>query len=81
VEHITSNLVGYERLMEDVRAVPDTLIRRETEVQTTGGRWYMMRILPYRTVENVIDGDERPGHRSAVPAPGGTGTCRAASRG
>jgi len=26
------------------------------DVQTTGGTWYTMRILPYRTVDNVIEG-------------------------
>ena len=25
-------------------------------MQTNGGSWYLMRIVPYRTTENVIDG-------------------------
>ena len=29
---------------------------KETQVQTTDGRWHLMRILPYRTADNVIDG-------------------------
>ena len=37
VGHIVSNLVGYDRLVADVRAVLDTLVPREVEVQTTGG--------------------------------------------
>jgi len=31
-------------------------VPREAEVQTAAGRWYLMRILPYRTIDNVIEG-------------------------
>ncbi|MEI7437374.1 MAG: PAS domain S-box protein, partial [bacterium] len=34
----------------------DTLIPKEVEVQTTVGQWYTLRMLPYRTVDNVIEG-------------------------
>jgi len=33
-----------------------TLSFSETEVVTADGHWYLMRIMPYRTSENVIDG-------------------------
>jgi len=56
VGHILSNLVGPNTMMADIRAVLDSLIPRETEVQTLTGDWYIMRILPYRTLENVIEG-------------------------
>ena len=56
VGHIVSNLVGYDRLVADVQAVLDTLIPKEVEVQTQAGEWYTMRILPYRTLDNVIEG-------------------------
>ena len=56
VSDIASRIVGYDRLVEDVRGVLDTLIPREAEVQTRERQWYLMRILPYRTVENVIEG-------------------------
>ncbi|MFO8070894.1 MAG: chemotaxis protein CheB [Polyangia bacterium] len=56
VAHIVSNLVGYDRLVEDVKEVLDTLSSREIEVQTRTGDWYLLRIQPYRTLENVIDG-------------------------
>ncbi|MBK1642126.1 chemotaxis protein CheR [Chromatium okenii] len=56
VGHILSNLVGYDRLVTDTQAVLDSLIPRELEVQTTTGVWYALRIHPYRTLENVIEG-------------------------
>ena len=56
VGHIVSNLVGYDRLVQDVQAVLNTLIPQETEVQIADGKWYTMRILPYRTMDNVIEG-------------------------
>jgi len=36
--------------------VLDTLIPKEFEVRTRAGAWYFLRIRPYRTLENVIDG-------------------------
>jgi PAS domain S-box-containing protein len=33
-----------------------TLVFHEKQVQTKDGRWYRVRIMPYRTQENVIDG-------------------------
>lgn len=56
VSHLVSNLVGYRRLADDVQAVLDTLVPLEVEVQTVTGKWYTMRIQPYRTVDNVIEG-------------------------
>ncbi|OGD13617.1 chemotaxis protein CheR [Candidatus Atribacteria bacterium RBG_19FT_COMBO_35_14] len=56
VGHIVSNLMGYDSIVADIQAVLDTLIPKEVEVQTQEGLWYMMRILPYRTQENVIEG-------------------------
>jgi len=56
VSHIVSNLVGYDALAADARAVLDTLAPKELDVHTPGGRWYRMRILPYRTRDNVIEG-------------------------
>ena len=56
VSHIVSNLVGYDRLAADVRDVLDSLVPKEVEVQTQTGTWYLLRIRPYRTLENVIEG-------------------------
>ena len=46
----------YPQLIDDIREVLDTLIFKETEAPTKDGRWFMVRILPYRTQENRIDG-------------------------
>lgn len=46
----------YPELAEDAREVLRTLILVEREVATRGGRWFNVRILPYRTLANVIDG-------------------------
>jgi len=56
VGHIVSNLMGYDQLLTAIQAVLDTLVPQEVEVQTQAGRWYTMRIQPYRTLDNVIEG-------------------------
>ena len=53
--HIVTKL-KYGRLVEDAQEVLRTLVPKEEEIQTNDDRWYSMRILPYRTLENVIDG-------------------------
>jgi two-component system, chemotaxis family, CheB/CheR fusion protein len=55
IHDIAMNL-RYEDLLIDFKEVLDTLNTKEKEVQTKNGRWYKLKILPYRTVENVIDG-------------------------
>ncbi|MGE0158478.1 MAG: chemotaxis protein CheB [Gemmatimonadales bacterium] len=56
VAHIVSNLRGYDGLVEEVRHVIDDLVSKEAEVQTKSGAWYLMRIRPYRTIDNTIEG-------------------------
>lgn len=56
VGHIVSNMVGYSSLVEDIQSVLDTLVPKEIEVMTVDDKSYMMRIQPYRTLENVIEG-------------------------
>jgi PAS domain S-box-containing protein len=52
---LTSNL-RYDSLIEDCERVLATLIPAEKEVQNTSGRWHLVRLMPYRTAENVIEG-------------------------
>jgi two-component system CheB/CheR fusion protein len=52
---IKSDIEG-EDLLADAQAVLDSLAPREREVRTVGGKWYLARIQPYRTLDNVIDG-------------------------
>jgi len=45
-----------DRLLEDAQDVLLTLVVKEREVQASDGSWFVMRILPYRTSKNTIDG-------------------------
>ena len=56
VQDFSTRFKKYSTLEEDVRAVLNTLVPVEREVQTTQDKWYLLRILPYRTTENVIEG-------------------------
>jgi two-component system CheB/CheR fusion protein len=56
VSHIVSNLKDYDTLPADTQAVLDTLVAKEVIVQTTNDAWFIMRIMPYRTLANVIEG-------------------------
>jgi two-component system, chemotaxis family, CheB/CheR fusion protein len=46
----------YDDLEADAAEVLRTLVFKEKEVQTKDGEWRQVRILPYRTTDNVIDG-------------------------
>jgi two-component system CheB/CheR fusion protein len=46
----------YPDLAEDAREVLRTLIFSEKEIGTGDGRWFSVRIMPYRTTEDVIGG-------------------------
>jgi len=55
VSDIVSKL-EYEYLLRDAKEVLDTLVFKEKEIRDKKGFWYLTRILPYRTVDNIIDG-------------------------
>jgi two-component system CheB/CheR fusion protein len=55
ISDIVHNML-YDDLVSDAQEILRNLGRIEKEVKTKKGNWYLMRILPYRTVENAIDG-------------------------
>jgi chemotaxis methyl-accepting protein methylase len=48
--------LDYSSLQDDARSVLDTLLFVEKEITAKHDRWFKVRIMPYRTQENVIDG-------------------------
>jgi two-component system CheB/CheR fusion protein len=56
VAHLASNLVNYDHFIPDLQAVLASLIPKEVEVQTAAGGRYLLRIRPYRTTDNRIEG-------------------------
>ena len=52
---IVTNLT-YPNLEIDAEQVLSTLAFSDREIDTTDGRWFQVKIMPYRTLENVIDG-------------------------
>jgi two-component system CheB/CheR fusion protein len=55
ISDIVTNL-EYTDLVADAAAVLKTLEFKEIEVKAKDGQWYLARILPYRTDDNIIDG-------------------------
>jgi two-component system CheB/CheR fusion protein len=55
ITHFASTL-RYENLTSDIQQVLNRLLSVETNIQTTTGEWFAMRILPYRTLDNYISG-------------------------
>jgi two-component system CheB/CheR fusion protein len=53
---IAYHLLNYYTLIIDIQAVMDTLIPKQIDVQSLKGKWFNMRILPYRTLENIVKG-------------------------
>ncbi len=56
VDQIRTTLRGYDCLAADSKEVLNSLIPKEFEVESNAGAWYLLRIRPYRTLENVIEG-------------------------
>ncbi|KWA45527.1 chemotaxis protein [Burkholderia multivorans] len=53
--HITHSL-RYPTLADDVRQSFQSLRLIEREIESEAGRWYLIRLLPYRTADDHIDG-------------------------
>ena len=55
ITDITTLLV-YPQLIEDAQGVLETLAFKERRVVTLDHRWFTVRVMPYRTSDNRIDG-------------------------
>ena len=51
-----TNRLRHQGVEEDIRNVLRELVPFETEIESTDGRWLMMRVRPYRTIEDRIEG-------------------------
>jgi two-component system CheB/CheR fusion protein len=50
------NDLNYPEMMAEAREVLRTLVFSEKQITATDGRWFSVRIMPYRTMEDVIVG-------------------------
>ena len=48
--------IEYPTLLAEAEEVLRSLVFSEREVATGDGRWFQVKIMPYRTLDNVIDG-------------------------
>ena len=55
VTDIASDLL-YPEMIQDVQDVQRSLVFKEKPVATREGNWFTVRIMPYRTLDNRIDG-------------------------
>jgi len=55
IDHMVSRF-RYDRMRENLTHVQTSLIFKEIEVESGEYRWFLMRIILYRTPGNVIDG-------------------------
>ena len=51
-----SSPLNYPELRDDALSVLDTLVFKEKQISTTDNRWFLIRIMPYCTQKNHIDG-------------------------
>ncbi|MDW7772179.1 MAG: CheR family methyltransferase [Desulfobulbaceae bacterium] len=51
-----TNMLQYEGLEDDLREVVESLIPQEKQILDANGFWYLMKILPYRTQNHIIEG-------------------------
>lgn len=56
ISDLTHRLNNQQELQKDAQAVLDRLIPIEKEICDEAGRWYLTRILPYRSTEDRIEG-------------------------
>ncbi|MDP3413485.1 MAG: PAS domain-containing protein, partial [Polaromonas sp.] len=46
----------YPTLQDDTNETVRTLVISEKQILTSDARWFSVRIMPYRRIDNVIDG-------------------------
>ena len=51
-----TSILDYPELIEDATEVLRTLVFSEKRIPSEDGRWFGVRIMPYRTIEEKIDG-------------------------
>jgi two-component system CheB/CheR fusion protein len=51
-----THCLSYDEMQTDAASVFDTLRTSEREVKSNNGNWYIARLIPYRTREDLIDG-------------------------
>ncbi|MBF0328784.1 MAG: PAS domain-containing protein [Nitrospirae bacterium] len=55
IQHFSHN-IHYPNFITDIESVTKTLISKETEVESWNNKYFLMKIDPYRTVDNAIAG-------------------------
>lgn len=55
ITDITTNIPSID-LNNNIRSVLKTLQKREMEILSKEDQWYSVQLIPYRTIDNVIDG-------------------------
>ncbi len=70
--------LDYADLVADAEETVRTLETKEKSVRHVDGRWFLARVLPYRTVENVINSivitfiditEQKRAQHSRMPSP------------
>jgi len=51
-----STHLDYPNLQDDVRDMLRTMVIAERQVRSVDGKWYAVRVMPYRTQDNMIQG-------------------------
>jgi two-component system CheB/CheR fusion protein len=51
-----TTILEYPELEDDAKRTLDTLVVSEKQITTREGRWFSIRIMPYRRLDNLIDG-------------------------
>ncbi len=55
IHHISTDHI-YKNFINDIEEVMETLQPKEKEIQFDNNNWYLIRIIPFRTAENAVDG-------------------------